>query len=250
MFAGYQAGVEGVPPYVEAQDGSGKWQRVIDDMGFPAGGARTMTADLTDKLPQGTQRIRISTNLQIYWNSILISRTQQDQNARLTAVPLARADLRFHGFPLKIENQPPGNVRYVYEKASATGPYTRPVGTYTRYGDVRPLLTASDDRFVVLGSGDEVALDFDPSKLPALPQGWVRDYFFQAAGYEKDMDFYAAEGNTVDPLPFHNMGTYPYPAGKLFPLDDAHLNYMLDYNTRYMSGNEPRGYRFDYGPAK
>jgi hypothetical protein len=250
MFAGYQAGVEGVPPYVEAQDGSGKWQRVIDDMGFPAGGARTMTADLTDKLPQGTQRIRISTNLQIYWNSILISRTEQDQNVRLTAVPLARADLRFHGFPLKIENQPPGNVRYVYEKASATGPYTRPVGTYTRYGDVRPLLTASDDRFVVLGSGDEVALDFDPSKLPALPQGWVRDYFFQAAGYEKDMDFYAAEGNTVDPLPFHNMGTYPYPAGKLFPLDDAHLNYMLDYNTRYMSGNEPRGYRFDYGPAK
>jgi len=250
MFAAYQAGVEGVPPYVEAQDGSGKWQRVIDDIGFPAGGARTMTVDLTDKLPQGTQRIRISTNLQIYWNSILISRTEQDQNVRLTAVPLARADLRFHGFPLKIENQPPGNVRYVYEKASATGPYTRPVGTYTRYGDVRPLLTAPDDRFVVLGSGDEVALDFDPSKLPALPQGWVRDYFFQAAGYEKDMDFYAAEGNTVDPLPFHNMGTYPYPAGKLFPLDDAHLNYMLDYNTRYMSGNEPRGYRFDYGPAK
>ena len=250
MFAAYQAGVEGVPPYVEAQDGSGKWQRVIDDMGFPAGGARTMTADLTDKLPQGTQLIRISTNLQIYWNSILISRTEQDQNVRLTAVPLARADLRFHGFPLKIENQPPGNVRYVYEKASATGPYTRPVGTYTRYGDVRPLLTASDDRFVVFGSGDEVALDFDPSKVPALPQGWVRDYFFQAAGYEKDMDFYATEGSTVDPLPFHNMGTYPYPAGKSFPLDDVHLNYTLDYNTRHMSGNEPRGYRFDYGPLK
>jgi hypothetical protein len=219
-------------------------------MGFPAGGARTMAADLTDKLPQGTQRIRISTNLQIYWDSILISRTEQDQNVRLTAVPLARADLRFHGFPLKIESQPPGNVRYVYEKASATGPYTRPVGTYTRYGDVRPLLTASDDRFVVFGSGDEVALDFDPSKLPALPQGWVRDYFFQAAGYEKDMDFYAAEGSTVDPLPFHNMGTYPYPVGKSFPLDDVHLNCTLDYNTRHISGNEPRGYRFDYGPAK
>jgi hypothetical protein len=250
MFAAYQAGVEGVPPYVEAQDANGKWTRVVDDMGFPAGGARTMTADLTDKLPQGTQRIRISTNLQIYWDSILISRTEHDQNVRLTAVPLARADLRFHGFPLKIENQPPGNVRYVYEKASATGPYTRPVGTYTRYGDVRPLLTASDDRFVVFGSGDEVALDFDPSKLPALPQGWVRDYFFQAAGYEKDMDFYAAEGSTVDPLPFHNMGTYPYPVGKSFPLDDVHLNYTLDYNTRHISGNEPRGYRFDYGPAK
>ena len=57
-------------------------------------------------------------------------------------MPLARADLRFHGFPLKVENRPPGNVDYVYEKVSATGPYTRPAGAYTRYGDVRPLLTA------------------------------------------------------------------------------------------------------------
>jgi hypothetical protein len=31
----------------------GKWVRVVDDMGFPAGGARTMTADLTGKLPRG-----------------------------------------------------------------------------------------------------------------------------------------------------------------------------------------------------
>ncbi len=36
----------------------GKWVRVIDDLGFPAGGARTMTADLTGKLPPGTRRIR------------------------------------------------------------------------------------------------------------------------------------------------------------------------------------------------
>ena len=80
-------------------------------------------------------------------------------------MPLARADLSFHGFPLKIENQPPGNVEYIYEKVSATGPYTRPAGAYTRYGDVRPLLTADDDKFAVFGSGDEVALDADGQKL-------------------------------------------------------------------------------------
>jgi hypothetical protein len=50
---------------------------VIDDMGFPAGGPRTMTADLTGKLPPGTRKIRITTNLQIYWDSILVSRTAQ-----------------------------------------------------------------------------------------------------------------------------------------------------------------------------
>jgi tetratricopeptide (TPR) repeat protein len=246
MYAAYQSGIEPVAPYVEAQDASGKWLRVVDDMGFPAGGPRTMTADLTDKLPQGTQRIRITTNLQIYWDNILINRTEQNGNARLTPVPLARADLRYRGFPLKVENHPPGNVLYVYEKTSPTGPYARPAGTYTRYGDVRPLLAGFDDRLAVFGSGDEVVLDFDPAKLPALPKGWVRDYFFVANGYEKDMDFYAAEANTVHPLPFRTMGTYPYPRSRSFPLDDAHVEYFLDYNTRHLSGNEPKGYRFDY----
>jgi hypothetical protein len=165
----------------------------------------------------------------------------------LTSVPLVRADLEFHGYPLKIEGTPPGNVQYVYEKASATGPYTRPSGTYTHYGDVLSLLTASDDKLAVFGSGDEVQLDFDPSDLPSLPRGWVRDYFFAANGYEKDMDFYAAEGNYVAPLPFLSMGEYPYTAKKSFPLDDAHVNYLLEYNTRQMSGNEQRGYWFDYG---
>ncbi|MFZ0773970.1 MAG: FG-GAP-like repeat-containing protein [Candidatus Sulfotelmatobacter sp.] len=291
MYAASQAGLQAISPYVEALAADGKWLRVVDDMGFPAGGPRTMTADLTGKLPPGTQKIRITTNLQVYWDSILVSRAVQDvappsrrlgaspersrrggrlahrteaetdseQSAGcqryenrysvcLTPVPLIRADLGFRGFPLKIEGSPPGNVQYIYEKTSATGPYTRPAGTYTRYGDVLPLLTALDDRLVVFGSGDEVRLDFDPSKLPALPDGWVRDYFFAANGYEKDMDFYAAEGNFVAPLPFLRMGDYPYPAGKSFPLDDAHVNYLLEYNTRHMSGNEQRGYWFDYGP--
>jgi tetratricopeptide (TPR) repeat protein len=255
MYAASQAGVEATSPYVEALGENGKWKRVIDDMGFPAGGPRTMTADLTGKLPPGTKKIRITTNLQIYWDSILIDRAQQhsrdqSQSPRLTPVPLVRADLEFHGYPFKIEGTPPGNVQYIYEKASATGPYTRPSGTYTRYGDVLPLLTATDDRLAVFGSGDEVQLDFDPANLPALPKGWVRDYFFAANGYEKDMDFYAAEGNYVAPLPFLSMGEYPYSARTAFPLDDAHVNYLLEYNTRHMSGNEQRGYWFDYGEPK
>ena len=272
MYAASQAGVEAVSPYVEAMDAQGKWKRVIDDMGFPAGGPRTMTADLTGKLPPGTQKIRITTNLQIYWDNILVDRTNQvappsrrlsggrlarraESAAKacehseycLTPVPLVRADLEFHGYPYKIEGTPPGNVQYIYEKASATGPYTRPSGTYTRYGDVLPLLTATDDKLAVFGSGDEVQLNFDPASLPALPKGWVRDYFFAANGYEKDMDFYAAEGRYVAPLPFLSMGEYPYPPRKSFPLDDTHVNYLLEYNTRQMSGNEQRGYWFDYG---
>ena len=252
MYAADQAHLAPIVPYVEAlissqssANGKENWVRAVDDMGFPAGGPRTMTANLTEKLPHGTQRIRITTNLQIYWDDIQISRTRQDKKARVTPVPLTRADLAFHGFPLKIEDQPPGNVKYIYEKTSATGPYTRPAGAYTRYGDVRPLLDSVDDKFVVFGSGDEVALDFDLAPLPALPRGWARDYFFIANGYEKDMDFYAYHGDEVAPLPFADMGTYPYPA-KTFPSDAEHLNYLLEYNTRFMSGNESSGFSFQY----
>ena len=45
-------------------------------MGFPAGLPKTITADLSGKLPHGTTRIRITTNLQIYWDSILIDRSR------------------------------------------------------------------------------------------------------------------------------------------------------------------------------
>jgi tetratricopeptide (TPR) repeat protein len=268
MYAASQAGLEAISPYVEAMGAQGQWKRIIDDMGFPAGGPRTMTADLSGKLPPGTQKIRITTNLQIYWDSILINRARQPELPSgghlsglpqsiakacehseycLTPIPLMRANLEFHGYPYKIEGTPPGNVQYIYEKASATGPYTRPSGTYTRYGDVLPLLTATDDKLAVFGSGDEVQLDFDPASLPPLSKGWVRDYFFAANGYEKDMDFYAAEGNYVAPLPFLSMGEYPYPPRKSFPLDNQHVKYLLEYNTREMSGNEQRGYWFDYG---
>jgi hypothetical protein len=249
MYAADQAGIQAIAPYVEAQDSNGKWQRISDDIGFPAGLPRTITADLSRVLPEGTKRIRIWTNLQIYWDSILIDRTEQKSNSHLTEIPLESANLYFHGYPRQIEDQPPGNVKYVYEQVSRTGPYARQAGTYTRYGDVRELLSGFDDRLVVFGSGEEVALEFNPSSLPPLPKGWTRDYFFEANGYEKDMDFYAAEGSTVEPLPFRSMEQYPYP-GKSFPADESHVDYLLNYNTRYVSGNEPVGYSYDYSSKK
>jgi len=106
------------------------------------------------------------------------------------------------------------------------------------------LLRKVDDRFAIFGSGEELALEFDPAGLPEVPQGWKRDYFFFAHGYEKDMDFYAAEANTVEPLPFDGMNVYP-PAGK-YPTDAAHTDYELEFNTRFVTNPAPRSFRFDY----
>jgi tetratricopeptide (TPR) repeat protein len=244
VYAAHQAKVEAIAPYVEALDPRGNWVRVVDDMGFPAGEPRTITPDLSGKLPVGTRRIRITTNLQVYWDSILINRSRQDGQVRLTPVPLAHAKLDFYGHPRQIEGEPRGNVKYVYEDVSPTGPFARQAGDYTRYGDVLPLLTRVDDRFAVFGTGDEIALEFNPANLPSVPAGWTRDYFFLVNGYEKDMDFYAADGFTVEPLPFQSMRSYPY-AGN-YPEDREHLEYRLEYNTRHVSGNEARGYAYQY----
>ncbi len=248
VYAAHQAKVEAIAPYVEALDAHGNWVRVLDDMGFPAGEPRTITPDLSGKLPFGTRRIRITTNLQVYWDSILIDRSAQDGKVRLTPLPLQSANLAFYGHPRQIEGEPRGNVKYVYEEVSPTGPFARQAGDYTRYGDVLPLVTSADDRFVVFGTGDEIALEFDPATLPALPDGWTRDYFFLVNGYEKDMDFYAADGFTVDPLPFRSMSGYPY--REPYPLDRKHLDYLLEYNTRHVSGNEERGYAYQYPADK
>ncbi len=114
-----------------ALQSNGKWRLVVDYMGFPAGLWRATIADLTGKLPKGTRRIRLTTNLQIYWDQILIDRTPDELTFHSSEIPLASAKLDFHGFPRSIERGKPGDLDYIYEQTSRTGPYTRPVGAYT-----------------------------------------------------------------------------------------------------------------------
>ena len=250
MYAADQAGIKVIAPYVEALDAQGKWNRVVDDMGFPAGLERTMVADLTGKIPAGTRRIRIVNNLKIYWDAVRIDQTPDTQGVRVSEVPLAKADLAFLGFPREQRLQPASDTTYSYTRRSKTGPYARAAGNYTRFGDVKHLLGSSDDKFTVFGSGEGLKLDFDPKNLPSLPAGWVRDYFFYADGFEKDLDFYAANAFTVEPLPRHSSVPYPYPAGEEYPSDQSHLDYQLDFNTRQRSNQLPPSLRYNYTPQR
>lgn len=246
LYAAHQAGLEPILPYVDALLPEGRWVRVVDDMGFPAGLRRTMVADLSGRLPTGTRRIRIVTNLQIYWDQILFDTTEEEIPLRVTAAPLSETELRFRGYPLQVNGASPGDVSYSYGEVSPTGPYARHRGSYTHYGEVDDLLNQVDSRFVILGSGEEVALAFDATALPPLPPGWTRDYFFYANGFVKDMDFYEAHALTVAPLPFQGMGVYPYPPSKNYPTGEEYLRYLLDYNDRLVSGNESSAFRFQY----
>jgi hypothetical protein len=250
MYAADQAGIKVIAPYVQAQDAQGKWVRVVDDMGFPAGLERTMVTDLSGKIPAGTRRIRIVTNLKIYWDAVRIDQTPEVKELHVNELPLATADLEFLGYPKEIRLHPASDTVYSYAQRSATGPYARAAGNYTRYGDAKALLSASDDKFAVFASGEGVKLEFDPRHLPKLPANWVRDYFFYADGFEKDLDFYAANAFTVEPLPRHGLFSYPYPEGRDYPLDADHLGYQLEYNTRSRSDKLPGNLRYIYPSPK
>jgi len=245
LYAAWQAGIKPISPYAEAQLPDGSWQRIADDVGFPAGLERTIVVDLTGKLPAGAHRIRLVSNLEIYWDQVLIDQSS-DAKASTTEVPLTLAKLHFRGYPTQIEGASPGDLDYDYDRVSLTGPFQHQRGSYTRMGDVTSLVKGIDDRYVIFGSGEEIAADFDAAQLPALAPHWKRDYFFYANGFVKDMDWWDASPFTVAQLPFHAMSAYPYPDSEEFPLDAQSLDYQLNWNDRFDTGEPVRSYRFDY----
>jgi hypothetical protein len=97
---------------------------------------------------------------------------------------------------------------------------------------VTPLLTKTDDQFVIGGPGDEVALSFDAEALPPLPDGWTRTFLLYADGFSKEMNLHSSSPDTLEPLPFHGMTSYPYRAPEAYPVTAAHDRYRAEYNTR------------------
>jgi hypothetical protein len=92
-------------------------------------------------------------------------------------------------------------------------------------------------------------LEFDAAAQPVLPVNWVRDYFFYANGFVKDMDFYETSPFTVDAMPFHAMSGYPYQGKEHYPDDAEHIAYQLEWNDRFQSGVAPHRYDFRYAPT-
>jgi hypothetical protein len=88
-----------------------------------------------------------------------------------------------------------------------------------------------DDEFVIMGSGDEIKLEFDAS-APPPPAGWARDFLLKVDGWAKDRDANTAYGTSVLPLPFHAMSRYPYPETEHFPDDPAHRRIIEKYYSR------------------
>ncbi|MGE0454514.1 MAG: FG-GAP-like repeat-containing protein [Vicinamibacteria bacterium] len=222
-----------VMPYLQVKNARGEWQTVIEDMGIPAGKPKTIVVDLTDKFLSASREVRIVTSLCVYWDEIFLSTQTQAPDVRLSELRPAAADLRFRGFSEVIvhpERRQP--ERFVYGSLRPGAPWNPTPGLYTRYGDVRALVGRSDDRLVIMGSGDELRLRFDAAALPALPPGRRRDFLLVVDGWAKDADANTAYSQSVEPLPYHGMPQYPYALPHEYPSGGEHALYREHYNTR------------------
>ena len=103
-------------------------------------------------------------------------------------------------------------------------------GRFTRYGEVSPLLQASDDQLVVMGAGDEMTLQF--TAPPPPPDGWKRDFLLHSVGWDKDADLNTYYGQSSEPLPFQAMKSYPFTVDDQPPESAEYKAYLNKYQTR------------------
>ncbi len=225
VFAAWQASETYDPVSLEARNAAGEWTLVYPAFGYPAGMPRKMALPL-DELPPRTTALRLSTNLEVYWDRLGIAYEEDLPKPVRRALDPIEARLAKTGFPLRTtgEQRLPG---YDYERRQAFWDARYLDGAYTRLGPVMPLLAETDDAVAIVGSGEELHLEF-PAPTDALPDGWTRRLILETRGWAKDMDLYTRDGGQVGPLPRRPNAD---------PADDPKRERLhATYNTRFQGG--------------
>ncbi|MGH9797882.1 MAG: FG-GAP-like repeat-containing protein, partial [Candidatus Polarisedimenticolia bacterium] len=240
-YAAHQAGIALTPPILEMEDEEGQFVPLLDPMGFPGGMPRMMTVDLAPLAPLRTARIRLRTNMRVYWDQAFVAEPLEEaglaDRVRRATVEPSGAHLHRRGYPR--EHSPDGRLPKIYDYGiiDNTQPFKVMTGDYTRFGRVTDLVKRTDDMFVIFGRGEELTLEFPVKGLPEVRKGWTRSFLLYTSGYTKDMDPYTAHGDTVEPLPFRAMTRYPYGPEETYPDGPEHREYRRTWNTRRV---EPR----------
>jgi Tfp pilus assembly protein PilF len=227
------------PLNLSVQDARGAWHVVRSNLGLPAGRNKTCLIDLTGIFRPGEPRhFRLSTNLEIYWDQIQWAQGLTNAPLQIRHLAPNYADLHYRGYSTiqKASVSSPEIPDYNQLMAS-TQIWRDLTGYYTRFGDVRPLLSNIDDRYVIMNAGDELAVRF--SELAPPPSGWVRDFVLAGDGWVKDGDYNSVDSATVSPLPYHARRLYDRPAQ---PLEEewVYRRYPEDwqtYQTRYIASD-------------
>jgi len=229
------------PPSIQVMNMKGEWETVIENIGFPMGKDKTVIADLSGKFLSSDYRIRIQTNMEIYWDQIFFSDSTSNAPIVSNVLNPVYADIHYRGFSESYKKGGRyGPHWFDYYKVNKNKKWRDLIGDYTRYGDVVPLLAESDNKYIISNAGDETSIRFEADGLPELKKGWKRDFFIHSVGWVKDGDINTALGGTVLPLPFHGMSSYPPSEKDLYPNDLELQEYIQEYNTRNVTMDDYR----------
>jgi cytochrome c-type biogenesis protein CcmH/NrfG len=227
--AAHQAGLAAKPPRLEVEHADGTWATAVEQVGIPVGRPQTIVVDLAGKLGP-SRRARVVTTMRVYWDEAAVAAPAPEVTLEPVALDPVRADLRERGFSaVATDGEPLG---FDHTRVSWRSPWKTMPGRYTREGDVRPLLAAADDAFVVSKPGDEVAVSFDATALPPVGAGRARTFLLQGDGFSKEMDINSASPDIVLPLPYHGMEAYPYAEADVPPAVRKASERAEEWNTR------------------
>jgi hypothetical protein len=177
--------------------------------------------------------------MEIYWDQVTWTVGLPDAPVTTQRLLPATADLRYRGFSRVSQAGRTAPELPDYGQIAASAPLWRDlVGFYTRFGDVRPLNEAVDDRYVIMNAGDELAFRFPAPAPPAA--GWTRDFVLIGDGWVKDGDYNTGYSTTVMPLPYHGLADYARPPGRLAddPGYQRHPEDWRVFHTRYVTPTE------------
>ena len=223
VFAAWQAGLRYRPATLEALAADGSWLAVAPEFGYPGGMPRGMAVPL-GTLPAGTRTLRLSSNMEIYWDRLRVVAAEAPPDVAPTTLQPLMARVARTGFA-KRSNGPQRLPHYDYGQRATYWDAKVPHGFYTAFGDAVPLVQAVDGALAIFGSGEEVHLEF---AAPPVPAGRTRYVAVRFHGWAKDMDLYTQDGHTVGPLPVpHGLDGV-----QLAERDRVHAR----YNVRYRGG--------------
>ncbi|MGB5815024.1 MAG: FG-GAP-like repeat-containing protein [Thermoanaerobaculia bacterium] len=223
------------PPQLEVLKSDGRWQPLDVWVGFPNGKRKVVVVELPGEIPSGEVTLKLSTNLQIYWDAARLAIGDPVIAPVVTSLKPRAADLHFRGFSRVYRETPTGPHLFDYEHVSVEPRFRDMIGPFTRYGSVEELLQVADDRYVVMNAGDEMTVRFDAMKLPLLPPGWRRDFILSTDGWVKDGDLNTLLSKTVEPLPYHAMESYPDQPTHHYPDSSVHREYRETFQTRWVT---------------
>ena len=227
-FAAWQAREQYLEPTIEARGEDGNWQVIAPRFGYMAGTPRQCSMPLDkDLLPAGTRELRVSTNMQIYWDRLAIVDAEIIPHLKSQELELVTALVDDVGFSTRrLLNQ--RYTEYDYDRRPPLADARHPAGYYTRLGDARELVAATDNALAIIGPGEELHLEFiAPTVGP--PTGWTRHFVLESDGWCKDADLFTKDAGTVEPLPVR--------ADAMDEQATRHRRKLhAKYNTRFKSG--------------